>query len=105
MTTAGPETAACEAISEAVGAGHGGGEERDYELRRVVEEEHDDVASPDSEAGVEAGGQFPGGELNFRVGEGFSGGGVDEGRAGRVAVEVLEDVRVDGKVVRYGDGR
>lgn len=83
------------------GADHGGGEEGEDEFRRVLEEDHDDVALVDAELG-ETGGDLPGHEVGLGVGVGFSGGADDE--AGTVGDfgKLLEAVGVEGKVVGNG---
>lgn len=85
---------------ERVGGGgystdHGGGEEGQNELSRVLEEDHDDVALADSEVG-ESDGDLARNKVSLGVGVGFGGGANDE--AGTVCElgDVLEAVVMEG---------
>lgn len=79
------------------GAAEGGAQECEDELGAVPEEKEDDVAALDAEF-VEAGGDSASGELDFGIGEAFSGGGVDEAGSVVELGDVLEDVSVEREV-------
>lgn len=83
------------------GAEHGRRHERENELRRVVEENHDNVASADSEFGESRGG-LTRESVGLGVGIGFSGGAEDQTGAMGENREILEAVGVEGEVI--GDG-